>query len=160
MTKNILLNFQLNKPQFCFNLEYSSFKDLKYSILLHTFKILKNWLKLQYLGLKFEDWVFRQKIAKNDLSAACFKLKAGPNPAHFSSSTKFSPLRRRHAEFGQREFADAHKNKHRSYTWKRIVFSAQICRSQLVKHPFMTLQIFSTLFQFPIIFLKWTIVLC
>ena len=42
LTKNILLNFQLNKPQFCFNLEYSSFKDLKSSILLHIFKILQN----------------------------------------------------------------------------------------------------------------------
>ena len=39
------------------------------------------------------------------LQTACLKLKAGPNLAHFSSSTKFSPLRRGRAEFGQREFA-------------------------------------------------------
>ena len=60
------------------------------------------------------------------LQTACLKLKAGPNLAHFSSSTKFSPLRRGRAEFGQREFAWQTHTKTNTTLEKGLCLSANI----------------------------------
>ena len=60
------------------------------------------------------------------LQTACLKLKAGPNLAHFSSSTKFSPLRRGRAEFGQREFALGRRIQKQTLHLKKDCVWAQI----------------------------------
>ena len=77
-----------------------------------SLRLLNNQLKVRKTSMIFaqNNSINQSFLSENSttyltLQTACLKLKAGPNLAHFSSSTKFSPLRRGRAEFGQREFA-------------------------------------------------------
>ena len=89
-------------------------------------KVRKTSMIFAQNNLINQSFLFKNSTTYLTLQTACLKLKAGPNLAHFSSSTKFSPLRRGRAEFGQREFAWQTHTKTNTTLEKGLCLSANI----------------------------------